>query len=268
MKRRATKLILFLLLISGGAIINFAIAWACALWSGGDANIGLGPAWRGRVPPENSIFVSEDRARSLDAAYSSQFSDTDAHQLAQSGFAGNFGDDGQWQYRTLRDWLESAGRRRRVLFGFLGTDSGGNMHSTEQDPRIISQQTCNGWPLHALWGEQWSMRGDASADGTMDRMLWAIKAPSAIGAFEAWSPRLLPLRPIWPAFAINAMFYGAMLWLLLSLPAIPRSVRRRIRAHRGRCTACGYDLRGFRGRGRASENNLCPECGATASKPS
>jgi len=240
---------LFLLL---GGIINFAVAWACGLWSGGDANIGLGQSWTGRVPPENSIFVNEDRARSLDVAYSGEFSDTDARQLAESGFAGDFGDDGQWRYRTLRDWLESPGRSRRVLFGFLGTDSGGNMHSAEQDPRIIAEETCNGWPMHALWGERWSMRGDASADGRMDRMIWAVKAPSAIGAPEAWDPRLLPMRPIWPAFAINTIVYAAILWLLFAVPAALCRFRRWRRIKRGLCPACAYPV---------GESVECTECG-------
>src|SRR6185436_16984229 len=56
-------------------------------------------------------------------------------------------------------------------------------------------------------------------------------------------------RPIWPGFAINTIFYAAILWLPF---AATKVVRRRMRAHRGRCTACGYDLRG-----RASVNKLC-----------
>ena len=28
-------------------------------------------------------------------------------------------------------------------------------------------------------------------------------------------PRILPLRPVWPGFAINALFYTLILWLLI-----------------------------------------------------
>jgi hypothetical protein len=61
----------------------------------------------------------------------------------------------------------------------------------------------------------------------------------------------LPLQPLWPGYAINTIFYGAMLWILF---ATPRSVRRRLRRRRGLCPACAYDLRG-------SASQSCPECG-------
>jgi hypothetical protein len=50
-------------------------------------------------------------------------------------------------------------------------------------------------------------------------------------------------------------------WLLIALTALPPAValvrlrRRRSRLASGRCSACGYDLRGGSG-------NVCPECGA------
>ena len=62
----------------------------------------------------------------------------------------------------------------------------------------------------------------------------------------------LPLRPIWPAFAINTLFYATILWLLLPGPF---ALRRLIRQRRGLCPACGYDLR--------HGPEACPECGVT-----
>ncbi len=67
------------------------------------------------------------------------------------------------------------------------------------------------------------------------------------------SPRALPLRPIWPGFAVNTIFYAALLWL----PFAPFTLRRLIRRRRGLCPACGYDL-------RHAEHEGCPECGVTA----
>ena len=69
------------------------------------------------------------------------------------------------------------------------------------------------------------------------------------GFSRMWA-RALPLRPIWPGFAINTISYVAILWLLF---AFPGALRRFIRRKRGYCTRCGYDLRINPGR--------CPECG-------
>src|SRR5262245_52634200 len=51
---------------------------------------------------------------------------------------------------------------------------------------------------------------------------------------RAWTG-YLPIRPIWPGFAINTVFYAAVLWVLL---AAPGAVRRFVRRRRGRCTRC------------------------------
>jgi hypothetical protein len=73
--------------------------------------------------------------------------------------------------------------------------------------------------------------------------------------------RFVPLRPIWPGFAINTLFYAGILWGGWLMLAAPLALRRRRRIRRGVCPACGYDLRG---RAADSEANLCPECGASA----
>ena len=65
--------------------------------------------------------------------------------------------------------------------------------------------------------------------------------------------RLLPLRPAMPGFAINTIFYAAIVWVL---SAVPGAVRRRVRIKRGQCASCGYSL-------RESVSEKCPECGTT-----
>ena len=101
-----------------------------------------------------------------------------------------------------------------------------------------------GWPLVASFSrESWPAPVE-----------WGLRIPW----FSKYDRRTLPLRPFWPGFAINTIFYAAILWLLF---AFTFALRRRMRAHRGRCVGCGYDLRG-----RAVESNACPECGVIAGR--
>ena len=66
--------------------------------------------------------------------------------------------------------------------------------------------------------------------------------------------RLLPFKPIWAGFAINTLFYTALLWLpLFGVVAL----RRQLRARRGLCVACGYPV---------SESAVCSECGKAVGK--
>ena len=59
----------------------------------------------------------------------------------------------------------------------------------------------------------------------------------------------VPLAPIRLGFAVNALFYAAVLWLL-----IPGSfvLRRFIRVKRGLCPKCAYP---------SGESDVCSECG-------
>ena len=63
----------------------------------------------------------------------------------------------------------------------------------------------------------------------------------------------LPSRGIWPGFAINTIFYAALLWVLWIAPG---KIRRLVRIRRGCCPACGFII----APGTCS-NGLCSECG-------
>jgi len=65
---------------------------------------------------------------------------------------------------------------------------------------------------------------------------------------------VLPVSPIWPGFAINTIFYAAILWLLC---VAPFALRRRIRARRGLCPACAYPI---------GTSDVCTECGKTVTR--
>jgi hypothetical protein len=73
-----------------------------------------------------------------------------------------------------------------------------------------------------------------------------------VGWVLVGAPRL-PLTPIPAGFAINTLFYAA----ILALPLSFFPIRRRLRARRGRCPKCGYDRAGL-----ADPAAPCPECGA------
>lgn len=64
-------------------------------------------------------------------------------------------------------------------------------------------------------------------------------------------PRSLPIRPIFPGFLIDSVFFGAIWAVIVFGLAVARRATRR---KRGRCPSCGYDIRGL-------PEPRCPECG-------
>ncbi len=61
--------------------------------------------------------------------------------------------------------------------------------------------------------------------------------------------RILPLRPVWPGFALNTLLYATLLWLLIPGPF---ALRRFLRVKRGLCPKCTYPM---------GESSVCTECG-------
>ena len=82
---------------------------------------------------------------------------------------------------------------------------------------------------------------------------WFLTEPDNLTFVDTLAPLDLdlPLRPIFPGYLIDTLFYSAI-WLALFVG--PGAARRTIRRRRGRCPMCGYDLRGDLESG-------CPECG-------
>ena len=96
-----------------------------------------------------------------------------------------------------------------------------------------------GWPIRSMEGLVWQ----ASERPITYDAAWALPSDT--------SPTLpaILLRPIWPGFAINTLFYATILWLLIPGPFALRGF---IRRKRGQCPACGYP---------AGESAVCSECG-------
>jgi hypothetical protein len=117
-----------------------------------------------------------------------------------------------------------------------------------------------GWPCGSLRSETWGefvIEGDPLVtthrfDGHPAPTVWRQGLPTSFG-FE-----VLPLNPRWPEFAINTIFYAAMLWLLWIAPG---RIKRFIRVHRGRCPACGFIIAPGTA---AASGGPCSECGAAS----
>jgi hypothetical protein len=62
--------------------------------------------------------------------------------------------------------------------------------------------------------------------------------------------RMLPYQPVWPGFAINTIFYAAILCGLFFAPGM---VKRGLRRRRGLCPACAYPI---------GSSPVCTECGS------
>jgi hypothetical protein len=103
--------------------------------------------------------------------------------------------------------------------------------------RSSQQAWAAGWPMLAMYG--WS-EFDSKPDGC-----FLIKKP----IHNLLGYRGIPFTPFWPGFAINMIFYAAILWVLFFAPG---SVRRIIRRRRGLCPACAYPI---------GTSPVCTECG-------
>ena len=111
--------------------------------------------------------------------------------------------------------------------------------------RIDVTERFAGWPMYALHGSRVIINGTQVNEYLEDG--WNPTGDP----IELEMAQFLPLRPMFPGFLIDALFYAAA-WLgvFVGLGFTRRAIRKRC----GRCPACGYDLRGDHKTG-------CPECG-------
>ena len=240
MKRWRFKVVVFLLL---GAIVNVGVAWGCAL--GLPLLTANGPFGRSGATGDRAPYwvvdqlqrpgamryvwmdvpVDFDNAPGIDLDIFEEIEPVDL--------------DGLPRWSRL-DYSKPPPQKYRG-WGVVFIDDG------------------RGWPLLAM--SSFSGLGvDPVADAFLAKSSDGFSVPDSLRSqplfadIEAeWFNRpIVPLRPIWAGFAINTIFYAAILWLLA---LVPFTVRRMIRRRRGRCIKCGYDLHGHSG------GAVCPECG-------
>jgi hypothetical protein len=119
----------------------------------------------------------------------------------------------------------------------------------QKDARFLYERGW-GWPAYSL--RSLSQCGETEyGDLSILEVSGGVNLPNEHFVFE--NP-VLPLRPIWPGFAINTIFYAAMLWLLWIAPG---RIKRFFRMRGHRCPACGYQIAPGGGIGP-----VCSECGA------
>ena len=104
-----------------------------------------------------------------------------------------------------------------------------------------------GWPMFAVSGEQFRWRPQGAARDQREYAGMIVFRDKL-----TWMPPsipYLPVRPIWPGFAINTLFYAAILWMLF---AAPFALQRWRRIKRGLCPKCAYPV---------GTSDKCTECG-------
>jgi hypothetical protein len=92
------------------------------------------------------------------------------------------------------------------------------------DQARVMWATQSGWPAPAL-----ALRIARPTAPDDSASLQGYRVPRWLTRSHLAVHSRVPLIPIWPGFAVNTIFYGAMLWLLIRGPFI---LRRRLRMKR------------------------------------
>ena len=219
MKRRVLKLCLFLLL---GAIVNIAVAWGCAAWA-----------------KPQGLDLDFPYVDYLDRGSGSvavvQVAGFGACEYGWEPETGGYPWQGEWQEKMpFPSWWPTWSRMRR----FGKEQANGKVY-----------EFASGCPAFSLVGVTSVSWSDGQGVEKRDSQ-WSIPLQVTSGPnLQTFRARCLPLLPLWPGFAINTVFYAAVLWLLF---AAPFQLRCYCRIKRGLCSACAYPI---------GSSDVCTECG-------
>ncbi len=207
MKRRLLIVALFLCL---GAVLNVAVAWACAIWS---------PVCRDPLAihiqhPPDVLSGAEGRS---------------AQQPSYENTASGFGYTEYLTGISMRSTVASPAANNDPLESSGRTDPW-TLWSPYSDPQAATA----GWPLRTL---DWSVPKHASGRSSIYRE--GLRFPGTMAWLRVAPDRRVPLRPLWLGFAVNTLFFAivaASVWT----PIV--ALRRYFRCRRGQCPACGYPV--------------------------
>jgi len=137
-----------------------------------------------------------------------------------------------------------------VTDGYDASDLAMGILNGNIEHAVAAQQliwTRSGWPWLALESRA---QCDATNTDRYASVTWGIPLPIKPGT--AGIP-VLPLRPVWPGFALSTAAWMCM-WAV-PIVFVP-SLRVYLRYAGARCWHCGYEL-------RVSNSDVCPECGTS-----
>ena len=246
MRRRLITIAIFLL---AGAMVNVAVAWGCAAWlpfevrRPGTRQPGVSPEYAIEfirrnlsADPDAVEDVSYWRIRRRGALFFCAIRGrVDAEDVERPNIHPSSSPEGLTPEVLRPRWLQV---KRAPPYNDIGLAY----------RRVFAW----GWPLLSLWCEYEDVEVNPfitpriyRVHGGIETSLERIKLVTYGGPYA----RVLPLRPIWTTFAVNTLFYAALLWGLIPGPF---AMRRLIRRRRGLCPKCAYPM---------GESTVCTECG-------
>jgi hypothetical protein len=216
-KRRAFKLLLVLL---AGAIINVAVAWGCALYS---------PWWFAK-----SWAMSSAWNDSWFAWWRANYPFPHVVELPRAPFS------------------MSVIRATGIEIAHISNGAA----TSQMPPYVTAWRVQCGMPFASLTGSRWSYSHEnlpefKDCEGRFiefaGRRTWRAEIDWILNG-----GRIVPFKPLWPGFAINTIFYAAIVFALF---AVPGAIKRWRRIKRGLCVRCAYPL---------GTSGVCSECGTPA----